>query len=223
MHISEEFAMPPAVTEKIAKAGVIAVIVIDQTEKAVPMAKALVSGGVDVIELTLRTGAALEAAGSIIKEVPEMMVGIGTVLTPDQVRVTKEMGAGFAVSPGCNPSVIRAARECGLPFAPGISTPSDIETAVELGCRVLKYFPAETSGGLKHLESMAAPYKHLGLTFIPLGGIKPENASGYLSSPLVCAVGGSWIATRSLIDSGDWDTVTRNAREIRRLIEGMGE
>lgn len=211
-------AIPSAMAKKIDASGVIAVLIIDEVKHAVPTAAALLAGGVHAIELTLRTQAALDAAMAIKKEFPELILGFGTVLTKDQVKAVADVGADFAVSPGCNPTIIAEARSKGLPFAPGIMTPTDIEIAVEQGCKVLKYFPAATSGGLKHLESMSAPYNHLGLKYIPLGGCNLDNAGSYLRSPLVTAIGGTWLASRSLIKAEDWTTITKNASEIRALI-----
>ena len=218
MKSTDHWAMSPELTKKIDKSGVIAVLIIDEVKHAVPMARALLKGGVDAIELTLRTKAAIESAKRIKKEVPEMTLGFGTVLTLDQVKAVIDVGADFAVSPGCNPKIIAEARKQGLSFAPGIMTPTDIEIAVEQGCRILKFFPAETSGGMKHLESMSAPYIHLGLKFIPLGGCSLGNAGSYLKSPLITAIGGTWVAKRPLIQSEDWDAITKNAIEIRKLI-----
>lgn len=212
-------AMRPEIIEKIDDCGVIAVLVVDEVKHAVPLAKALLQGGVNAIELTLRTPVAMEAAMAIKKEVPEMSLGFGTVLTVDQVKAVADIGADFAVAPGCNPKVIKEALKQGLSFAPGVMTPSDIEIAVENGCRVLKYFPAETSGGMKHLKTIVSPYQYLGLTFIPLGGCDIENAACYLESPLITAIGGSWIAQRSLIQNEEWGAITNNAREIRSLIK----
>ena len=142
----EQRAMSPEIIKRIDDAGIIAVLVIDELKHAVPLAKALIAGGVDAIELTLRTPVAIDAAKMIKKEVPQIALGFGTVLTVDQVKAVADVGADFAVAPGCNPRVIAEAYKQGLSFAPGIMTPSDIEIAVEQGCRVLKYFPAETSG-----------------------------------------------------------------------------
>ncbi|MCB0843344.1 MAG: bifunctional 4-hydroxy-2-oxoglutarate aldolase/2-dehydro-3-deoxy-phosphogluconate aldolase, partial [Bacteroidetes bacterium] len=164
----EQKALSEEVIQKINEAGIIAVLIVDEVKHALPVAEALLAGGVNAIELTLRTDAAMDAARLIKKELPEIMLGFGTVLTRDQVKAVVDLGADFAVSPGCNPKIVKEAYQQGLPFAPGIMTPSDIEIAVELGCRVLKFFPAETSGGIKHLQSMAAPYQYLGLQFIPL-------------------------------------------------------
>ncbi|MGK2861436.1 MAG: bifunctional 4-hydroxy-2-oxoglutarate aldolase/2-dehydro-3-deoxy-phosphogluconate aldolase [Chitinophagaceae bacterium] len=211
-------AMAPGIIKKINDSGVIAVLIIDELNHAVPLANALLKGGVDIIELTLRTSVAFDAARLIKKEVPEMTLGFGTVINIEQVKEVVDLGADFAVAPGCNPRIIAEAQKLGLSFAPGIMTPSEIEIAIENGCRLMKYFPAETSGGMDHLKSMAAPYQHLGLKFIPLGGCHPGNAPAYLESPLIAAIGGSWIATRSLIQSEDWDAITENAIEIKKII-----
>jgi len=211
-------AMKPEIISRIDDAGIVAVLVIDELKHAVPVAKALLAGGVDAIELTLRTPVALLAADLIKKEVPEIALGFGTVLTVDQVKAVVDAGADFAVAPGCNPRVLAEAYKKGLSFAPGIMTPTDIEIAVENGCRVIKYFPAETSGGMEHLENMVAPYQYLGLKFIPLGGCNMSNARGYLESPLITAIGGSWVAKRPLIQGEKWDEITANAKAIRDLI-----
>ncbi|MBD0777516.1 bifunctional 4-hydroxy-2-oxoglutarate aldolase/2-dehydro-3-deoxy-phosphogluconate aldolase [Maribacter sp. ANRC-HE7] len=211
--------MTPGLTQKIDDAGIIAVLIVDEVKHAVPVARALLAGGVDAIELTLRTPAAIDAAKAIKRDVPEMTLGFGTVLTVDQVKAVVDVDADFAVSPGCNPRIIKEARKLGLSFAPGIMTPTDIEMALEEGCRILKYFPAETSGGMNHLKNMVAPYQYLGLKFIPLGGCNLTNASTYLQSDLITAIGGSWVAKRPLIQAENWEAITKNAREIRTLID----
>ena len=218
MQVSDQQAMTPEIIEKISSAGVIAVLVIDKEEHALPLAEALLKGGVDTIELTMRTPAALEAAKIIKKNMPEICLGMGTVLTTGQVKACSDIGADFAVAPGCNPKIISAAYALGLSFAPGVVTPSDIEVAIQEGCRVMKYFPAETAGGIKHLSNMAAPYQYLGLRFIPLGGLNIDNAASYLQSSLITAIGGSWIAKRDMILAEDWDGISENARQIRALI-----
>lgn len=211
-------AMWPELIKKIDNARIIAVLVVDEVKHAVPLARALLEGGIDTIELTLRTPAAFDVARVIKKEVPQIILGFGTVLTVEQVNAVVDLGADFAVSPGCNPKIIVEAYKRGLSFAPGIMTPSDIEIAVQEGCRILKFFPAETSGGLKHLESLSAPYNYLGLKFIPLGGCNLNNAAAYLQSDLITAIGGSWVAKRSLIQAENWTAITNNAKEIRNLI-----
>ncbi len=199
--------------EKIKAARIVAVLSVNDKSAAVDLVKALSDGGIKAIELTLRTPNAFECASAIAENADGILLGIGTVLTPEQAVEAKKRGADFAVSPGCNPRVIDAAQNAGLPFAPGIMTPSEIEQALEHGCRLMKYFPAGTSGGMKHLESMSAPYKHLGISFIPLGGLKLANMGEYLSSPLVAAIGGSWIAPSKLIEARDWVSIRENAED----------
>ncbi len=198
--------------KKIWESGIIAVLVIDRAEDAVPLAKALLEGGIDIIELTLRTPEALQAIRNICDQVPDMLVGAGTVITRKQVIEVRDAGARFAVAPGCNPEIIMAAQRSNLPFYPGVATPSDIEAAVALGCKILKFFPAKASGGLKYLKSMAGPYSYLELKFIPLGGLNQDNFSAYLQYDAVLAVGGSWIAKRETILAHDWSTITQNAK-----------
>lgn len=203
--------------DTISAAGVVAVLVIDDASDAVPLARALLAGGIEVMELTLRTPAALDALRAIRRDVPEMTAGIGTILTVDQLQAAREAGAAFGVSPGCNPRLLAAACEAGFSFGPGIATPSDIEAALEHGAKMLKFFPAEQLGGLPYLRAMAAPYAHLGLQYIPLGGLTAANAGSYLSDPLIAAIGGSWIAPREAIKARDWNTIETNARAARDI------
>ena len=192
---------PESLLKIIRQQKIIAVVVIDDAEDAVPLAAALMHGGISAIELTLRTPSAFESLQRIREHCPEMIAGLGTVISPGQVEQAAAAGAAFAVAPGLNPNVVRAAQEAGLPFAPGIATPSDIEAAVELGCKLLKFFPAEPSGGVAYLNSIAAPYAHLGIEYIPLGGLDVSNFTRYLAMKNVPAVGGSWIAPRNLIQN----------------------
>lgn len=194
-------------------AGVVAVLVVDREEDAVPLAEALLAGGVQAMELTLRTPAALSALRAIRRDVPDMVAGVGTILSPEQVDQVVEAGGSFGVSPGYNPRVVAHAQAVGLPFAPGIATPSDIELAIESGCRLLKYFPARSLGGLARLNDMAAPYRHLGIRYVPLGGVTIDNLAEYLGSPLIHAVGGSWLAPREAVAGQDWNRVSAVARE----------
>lgn len=202
-------------------AGVLAVLVVDDAADAVPMAESLLAGGVRAMELTLRTDAAMDALHAIRQSVPDMLVGIGTIISPDQVDQVVAADAAFGVSPGVNPQVLEAAREKGLPFAPGIATPTDIETAVALGCRRLKFFPAEHCGGLPYLRSIAAPYNHLELKYVPLGGVNLKNLAEYLADPLIAAVGGSWLVPRDAAANKDWSLIERNAREARRVVDAV--
>lgn len=203
---------------RMAGSGVVAVLVLDRVEHAVPVARALVDGGVDVMELTLRTPVAMDALRAIRVEVPEMVAGVGTVLATDQVTQVAEAGAAFGVAPGLNGRVVREAQRVGLPFFPGVATPSEVEEALEVGCRLLKFFPAEPSGGLAYLRSMAAPYEHLNLRFIPLGGLEVGHVRSYLREPTVLAVGGSWVAPRHLVTQRDWAAIAANAREASAIV-----
>lgn len=213
--------LPDLVVERLSRCGVVAVLVVDDPKQAVPLAQALLDGGIDTMELTLRTPAALDALAKIIHQVPRMLAGIGTILQPRQVQQVYDAGGAFGVAPGINPRVVEAAQNIGLPFAPGVATPADLELALELGCREVKFFPAEPLGGIKYLKSMAAPYAHLGVKFIPLGGVKQQNLDSYLSSPLVLAVGGSWLAPRDLIQSGDWIAIRQRATAAREAVDQL--
>jgi 2-dehydro-3-deoxyphosphogluconate aldolase/(4S)-4-hydroxy-2-oxoglutarate aldolase len=210
---------PEPIASRVHTTGIVAVLVIDREEDGPPLAKALLAGGVDVMELTLRTPAALGALRRIRSEVPEMLAGAGTVLTPTQVVEVKNAGAEFAVSPGVNPRVLQAAKDNGIPFAPGIATPSDVEMALEFDCRLLKFFPAEATGGLAYLKAIAAPYLHLGVKFLPLGGVSEKNMSSYMSDPLIAAIGGSWLAPREAIREKRWESITALACNATTLIQ----
>jgi 2-dehydro-3-deoxyphosphogluconate aldolase/(4S)-4-hydroxy-2-oxoglutarate aldolase len=207
-----------ALAERISAARVVAVLVIDEVSHAVPVARALLDGGVQVMELTLRTSVAIAALKEIRQHVPQMTAGIGTILSVDQLHEAQEAGAAFGVAPGCNPRLLAAARASGFSFGPGIATPTDVETAVEHGCRLLKFFPAEQLGGLAYLRALAVPYAHLGLRYVPLGGLTAGNAGNYLCDPLIAAIGGSWIATRDLIKTQAWEKITSNARAAKALV-----
>ena len=211
------------VFERLGESRLAAVVMIENEEHAVPLARALLAGGVTAMELTLRTDVALESLKQIGIEVPEMMVGAGTVLREEQVSAVRDAGAAFGVGPGTNRRILAAAKDAGFPFAPGIATPTDIELALEFGCRVLKFFPAEGMGGLKYLTSIAIPYRQLGLRYIPLGGVHEGNLASYTTSPDILAVGGSWLAPRPLLDTGDWKGIESLARRAVALVEDAGE
>ena len=213
--------LPEHLTHKLHQTGVIAVLMIDDADDAVPTAKALLAGGVDIIELTLRTPVAMEALRRIRTELPDMSVGVGTILTPQQVNDVLAAGASFGVAPGMNPRVVAEAKRVGLPFAPGICTPTDIELAIEQGCRLLKFFPSEPCGGLAYLRTIAAPFAHLGVKYIPLGGVGAGNAELYLKEPSVQALGGSWLAPRDIIKNKDWHAITANAREASNIVNRL--
>lgn len=204
-------AFPTDIEARVTKARIVAVITVDNVEDAVPLARALVEGGIAAMELAWRTAAFLPALQAIKRAVPEMLAGAGTLLTAEQVQAVKAAGADFGVSPGLSTSVIAAARRVGLPYAPGVMTPSDLHAAVELGCRFVKFFPAVSSGGLAHLKSIHAPFAHLGLRYLVLGGVSEVNAAEYLREPSVVALGGSWIAPPALVRQRAWDAIRERA------------
>lgn len=212
---------PEALLTRIRETGIIAVVVIDHPDDARPLAETLLEGGLRAIELTLRTPAAFDALENIRQHCPDILAGLGTVLTPDQVRQARDAGAEFAVAPGLNADVVETAREQGLPFGPGIMTPSEVEKAVTLGCRTLKFFPAEPAGGIPYLKALNGPYGHLDLGYVPLGGLKEENFMDYLALPHVPAVGGSWLAPRDDIRNHEWAAIRdRTKRSIDRVRAG---
>lgn len=201
------------VYERIAATAVVPVVAIESADSADALAAALQAGGLPVAEITFRTDAAADVIRRLKDSRPDMLVGAGTVLSTEAAREAKACGAEFAVAPGLNPDVVKAAQDVGLPMAPGVMTPSDVEQALSLDVTVLKFFPAEAAGGLTMLKSLAAPYAHRGVRFIPTGGIKPGNMCAYLSEPSVMAVGGTWIAKKDMIAAGEWDTIETNCRE----------
>jgi|GEM_PF-5404 len=208
---------------RLHQTGVVAVVIIDEPAKSERLVEALLAGGIDLLELTLRTPSALESMRRIRHAFPGMGLGAGTILRPDQVAEVQDAGADFGVAPGLNPRVVAAAATAGFPFAPGVFSPSEIEQAVELGCGVLKFFPAATDGQSRNFQTMIAPYAHLGLHYLPLGGLTLNLAEAFLGIPSVLALGGSWIAPRELIRTGDWATIEANARAISKLVQSMRE
>ncbi len=192
-----------------ALAPVIPVLTVERRETAVPLARALVRGGLPVLEVTLRTEAALDAIKAIAAEVPEAVVGAGTVLNPTHLDQIQRAGARFAVSPGCTRELAAAARSSGLPFLPGVQTVSEAMTLAEQGFGLLKFFPADAAGGLIWLKAVGAPLADL--RFCPTGGITEETAPDYLALANVACVGGSWVAPRVAVATGDWQSVEQLA------------
>lgn len=208
--------MANTILEELSKIGIVPVIKIDDVEKAVPLAKALVAGGIPCAEVTFRTAQGEEAIKRIAKEVPEVIVGAGTVLTVDQVDRAIAAGAKFIVSPGFNPAVVKYCIEKGVPVTPGCSTPSDMERAIEAGLEVVKFFPAEQAGGLDYIKAVSAPY--VNLKFMPTGGINVNNLNKYLAFDKILACGGSWMVKADLIDSGNFEEITSLCRQA---VQGM--
>jgi len=207
----------PTLEKMLHNNGIIAVLEIENEADAVPTCEALLKGGVGAIELALRTPAAEPSIRLIKENVPQMCIGIGTIIKEGQASRVKALGADFGVSPGFNPKVVREAREANLPFAPGIATPSELEAALEEGCKILKFFPASQMGGEKYLSSMNNPYAYLNLKYIPLGGVSLENLAEWADNRSVISVGGTWIAKKSLILKGDFVQITKNALEATRV------
>jgi len=208
----------PTVLDRVAELGVVPVIAIDSVAHALPLADALLAGGLPVVEITFRTSAAADVIRLLAKERPDLIVGAGTVLTPDTVKIAVDAGARFAVAPGLNPRVVKAAQELTFPFVPGIANPSDIEAGLELGCKLLKFFPAEALGGTKLLSALSAPYKHTGVRFMPTGGASTANLEAYLKIDTVAAVGGTWIAKKEDLSEGKWDVIAQRCREACAIV-----
>lgn len=194
---------------------VIPVIVIHQLAHAVPMARALVAGGVRVLEVTLRTPVALDAMRAIAAEVPEAIVGAGTLRTAADVELARSVGCRFGVSPGYTTELGRACRELELPLLPGVATASEVMTACDEGLRFLKFFPATAAGGVPMLKALAGPFPDV--AFCPTGGITPNNAAEFLALPQVKVVGGSWLTPADRMEAGDWAGITELARAASAL------
>ncbi|MCX5046025.1 bifunctional 4-hydroxy-2-oxoglutarate aldolase/2-dehydro-3-deoxy-phosphogluconate aldolase [Aldersonia sp. NBC_00410] len=197
------------------RAPVVPVVVIDDVEHAIPLARALVFGGLPVIELTLRTPDALDAIERIAAEVPEILVGAGTVVTPAQAKQAADAGAQFLVSPGSTPALLRAMTDTGLPHLPGVATVSEVLGLLEAGYTEMKFFPAQACGGAKFLASIHSPVP--AARFCPTGGITADNAPDYRKLPNVGCVGGSWITPSDALDAQDWTAIAGYARGAARL------
>jgi len=198
---------------ELLKRPVIPVIVIDDANDAEPLAEALLKGGMDVIEVTCRTPAAPEALARIKKAFPEMLVGAGTVVTPDQTKMCIDTGVGFGLAPGLNPNTVKFFQDNDTLFIPGVMTPSEIEQGLALGCKLLKFFPAGAMGGVNMLKNLGGPYASQGVRFCPTGGLNLDNMNDYLSLPIVSAIGGSWLATKQQIADKQWDVIEQQAKE----------
>lgn len=198
--------------ERLTGRPLIPVIVIDDEHDAEPLAEALLEGGLDVIEVTFRTAAAPAALARIMRSFPQMLAGAGTVVTREQARRCVDLGVGFGVAPGLNPQTVRLFQDGGVPFIPGVLSPSEIEQALGLGCELLKFFPAGAAGGPRMLQALAGPYAPLGVRFCPTGGVNLDNMNEYLSLREVFAVGGSWVASRRQIADKQWSVITQQTR-----------
>lgn len=218
---SRPLLMPNGICERFEAVGILAVLIIDDPRDAPMLTRVLFESGIQGVELTLRTDRAMDALQEVQKTAPDMFVGVGTVLNADQLAEAKQNGAAFGVAPGYNREVVAAASRAEFPFAPGIATPSEIEGAYSQGCTVMKYFHAGGMGGIDYLKGINAPYKHLNLRYIPLGGLGPHNLRDYLELEEVIAVGGSWIAPQELIKTKDWSTIAENAKTASQIFRDV--
>lgn len=209
--------MDSAVKAVLARTPVVPVITIDRVEDAVPLAEALISGGIPVLEITLRTAAGLESIHQIKAAFPDASVGAGTVLNATDLANAKAAGADFIVSPGLTPDFLAAGLANGAPLLPGVATVSEIMLGLEAGLQTFKFFPAEANGGVPVLKAFAGPFG--AISFCPTGGISLNNAASYLALPSVLSVGGSWLCPTSLIDKGDWSAIQQLASEAATLGE----
>lgn len=199
--------------DRVTAKKIVPVIVLEDPKSALPLAEALLAGGLDIMEITFRTDAAEESIRQIAERFPEILLGAGTLLKPDQVKRARDAGAVFGLAPGLNPQVLEAAKQVELQFSPGVMTPSEIEQALSLDCKLLKFFPAAAAGGPKMLQALAGPYAHTGVKFIPTGGINATNMADYLALPVVAAVGGSWMVDKTLIRDEKWEMITMLTKE----------
>lgn len=204
--------------EPLLKQRLVCVAVIDQPADAVPLTEALLAGGLNCIEVTFRTAGAADAIARIRKSLPQAVVGAGTLLTADNVKQAADAGAQFGVSPGLSESVSNAAHSNDLPLFPGVITPTEVMAALELGWKHLKFFPAETFGGVGALKALAGPFGHTGVKFIPTGGITAATLPNYLAVPQVAAIGGSWMAERKLVAEKAWDKITALTAEAMKIV-----
>jgi 2-dehydro-3-deoxyphosphogluconate aldolase/(4S)-4-hydroxy-2-oxoglutarate aldolase len=205
-----------AILQQMRDFGVVPVVAINRAEDAIPLGQALLSGGLPCAEITFRTAAAEEAIQRIASELPEILIGAGTVLNAEQAERAVSAGARFIVSPGFDAKVVSWCLEQGIVVTPGVATPTEINMALDHDLSILKFFPAEALGGVKTLKAISAPY--VNVKFIPTGGVNLENLADYLRLPSVHACGGSWLVKRSLIDAGDFDEITHRAREALEVV-----
>lgn len=209
--------------DRIAAIGVVPVIAIDSVDHALPLADALLDAGLPTAEITFRTEAAAAVLARLRDARPELLIGAGTLLSPAQVCEAVEAGAAYGLAPGFDPAVVDAAKDAGLPFIPGVMTPSDITLATARGCRLMKFFPSAAAGGPSMLKNISAPFAHLGLAFMPTGGVKLDNMGEWLALPEITAVGGTWIATARQMHDGDWAGIRNRARAaVERVKELRG-
>lgn len=207
--------------KELLKRPVIPVIVIDDANDAEPLAEALLAGGMDVVEVTCRTAAAPEALARIKKAFPEMLLGAGTVVTAEQAKMCIDVGVSFGLAPGLNPDTVNYFKNHETLFIPGVMTASEIERGLSLGCKLLKFFPAEAAGGVTMLKNLGGPYAALGVQFCPTGGLSLGNMNDYLSLPIVSCIGGSWLATKQQIAEQKWTVITQQVKDALEQVAAV--
>lgn len=207
------------VKERVINCGIVPVIVLEDANQAVPTARALLAGGIDVMEITFRTAAAKDSIAAVVTEVPEMLVGAGTVITTQQLEDAISSGAQFIVAPGSDPSVIGACVSRNMTIFPGVVTPSEILTGLAYGLSVFKFFPAENFGGVKTIKALSGPFPQI--KFLPTGGISEKNMADYFANSHVAAVGGSWMATNEMIKNGDYEGIRQKTAEAVALMRTL--
>ncbi len=208
------------VVTELSKIRIVPVLVLNDLTSGLKMCEVLAECGLPAAEVTFRTRAAESIIKAASKQFPELYLGAGTILNTNDLKRAFDAGAKFAVAPGFNPNVVRTAIDSAFPFAPGICTPSEVEQAMDLGCKFLKFFPAEAAGGTKMLKSIIAPYKHLGVRFMPTGGVTTANVMDYLAIKEVVAVGGTWLGKSDDIEAGNWDKIRDIVKQAVALKEG---
>jgi len=204
--------------ESLLQQRLICVAVIDKPDDAVPLAEALLAGGLNVMEVTFRTATAADSIARIRKGLPNVVIGAGTLLTAEQAQRATDAGAQFGVSPGLNEAVLATAAKNQMPFFPGVMTPTEVGRALDLGWKHLKFFPAEAAGGVAMVKALAGPFSHTGVKFVPTGGINAANLASYLAVPQVAALGGSWMAERKLVTEKAWGKITALTAEAMKMI-----
>ena len=207
--------------ETLKKAGIVPVIVIEDESQAVPLAQALVKGGLPVLEVTFRTSAAAGAIRAIRAAVPEAIVGAGTLLTPQMVKDAKDAGAVFGVAPGFDPVVVNAAKALDLPMVPGIATASELSQALTAGLKLVKFFPAEAAGGVKMIKNFLGAFRFTGVKFMPTGGVNLTNVGDYLAVPEIVCCGGTWLVPKDALAVGDWTRIETLAKDAAALVKKL--
>jgi 2-dehydro-3-deoxyphosphogluconate aldolase/(4S)-4-hydroxy-2-oxoglutarate aldolase len=206
------------IVKTLQSAGIIPVIVIEREDQAVPLARALVAGGLPVLEVTFRTDAAAGAIAAIRRDVPQAIVGAGTLLSVEQVKAAKKAGAMFGVAPGFDPAIVDEAKSLLLPFCPGVATASELSQALAAGAPMVKFFPAEAAGGVKMIKNLLGAFRFTGVKFMPTGGVNLSNVADYLAVPEIVACGGTWIVPKEALAAGGWAAIEEPAADAAALV-----